>query len=191
MYPKLFGVEWLNTYGLCMGLGIIAAIFLFWFLAKKKGNMPDKAYNFYSWVALVAIAVGIFSAWGFQQIYNVIYAAKVGKPYEVTADFTFMGGLVGGAITFIAITWIAGKPEAKREFYKTVNYAAPCIVIAHAFGRMGCFFAGCCYGKPTDHGIVFPSGGSNGVEVIPTQLYEALFLFVLFPANDRHYCRKA
>jgi phosphatidylglycerol:prolipoprotein diacylglycerol transferase len=178
MYPKLFGVEWLNTYGLCMGLGIVAALVLFWLLAKKINNMPDKAYNFYSWVALVAIGVGIFSAWGFQQLYSAIEAAREGFKYTVDASFTFMGGLVGGAVTFIAVTWIAGKPEQKREFYKVVNYAAPCIAAAHALGRIGCFLAGCCYGKPSEFGIDFPYGDSDG-KVIPIQLYEALFLFVL------------
>ena len=54
-----------------------------------------------------------------------------------------------------------------------------CILIAHAFGRVGCFFAGCCYGKETDSflGVKFPNLPNP---VHPTQLYEAAFLFLLF-----------
>ena len=54
-----------------------------------------------------------------------------------------------------------------------------CIIIAHAFGRVGCFFAGCCYGKETDSflGVQFPNLPHP---VHPTQLYEAVFLFLLF-----------
>ena len=53
------------------------------------------------------------------------------------------------------------------------------IVMAHGFGRIGCFFAGCCYGVPTDSflGVTFP-GHSHAVH--PTMLYEAAFLFILF-----------
>ena len=62
------------------------------------------------------------------------------------------------------------------------------IAIAHAFGRLGCLFAGCCYGKPTDawYGLKCAHGWNetlkmnmSGVTVIPTQLFEMLFLFAL------------
>jgi phosphatidylglycerol:prolipoprotein diacylglycerol transferase len=60
-----------------------------------------------------------------------------------------------------------------------LSLAPCCITVAHAFGRIGCFFAGCCYGKPTDSflGVQFPK---LPVPVHPTQLYEAAFLFFLF-----------
>jgi phosphatidylglycerol:prolipoprotein diacylglycerol transferase len=59
------------------------------------------------------------------------------------------------------------------------------IPLAHAFGRIGCFSYGCCYGRPTNSwiGILFPPdspAGILGTKVIPTQLVEASFLFVLF-----------
>jgi phosphatidylglycerol:prolipoprotein diacylglycerol transferase len=59
------------------------------------------------------------------------------------------------------------------------------IPLGHAFGRLGCFFYGCCYGKPTDSfiGVLFPpdsAAGYLGVKVIPTQLISSFFLFVLF-----------
>ena len=58
-----------------------------------------------------------------------------------------------------------------------------CITVAHAFGRIGCFFAGCCGGRKAVEGdffyflaMKFPEEGL----VYPTQLFEAFFLFVLF-----------
>jgi phosphatidylglycerol:prolipoprotein diacylglycerol transferase len=59
------------------------------------------------------------------------------------------------------------------------------IPLAHGFGRIGCFFYGCCYGLPTQSflGIKFPldsPAGSWGVKVIPTQIISAVFLFILF-----------
>ena len=50
------------------------------------------------------------------------------------------------------------------------------ITIAHAFGRLGCTFAGCCYGKEADWGIYFATAGTK---VIPTQLFECIFLVIL------------
>ena len=67
-----------------------------------------------------------------------------------------------------------------ESFVSNVLIIAPaCITIAHGFGRIGCFFAGCCYGIETDSiwGIKFPHLNHN---VYPTQLYEAIFLFILF-----------
>ena len=54
-----------------------------------------------------------------------------------------------------------------------------CITIAHGIGRIGCFLAGCCYGVQTDSwiGIDFPNDGLG--KVVPTQLIEAIFLFLL------------
>ena len=60
------------------------------------------------------------------------------------------------------------------------------VVLAHAFGRIGCFLAGCCYGIPTDSflGVVFPHGHAHDAfpdtAIYPTQLFESLFLFGLF-----------
>ena len=60
-----------------------------------------------------------------------------------------------------------------------LGVAPCCITVTHAFGRIGCFFAGCCYGKETDSflGVQFPD---LPAPVHATQLYEAAFLFVLF-----------
>ena len=53
------------------------------------------------------------------------------------------------------------------------------MLIGHSLGRVGCFFAGCCYGKETDSclGVKFPNLPHP---VYPTQLYEAAFLLILF-----------
>ena len=72
----------------------------------------------------------------------------------------------------------------RGEFDKNraINYMDQVVIgilIAHCFGRIGCFFGGCCYGKPTDFflGIYYSEAGTV---VHPTQLYEAAFLFISF-----------
>jgi phosphatidylglycerol:prolipoprotein diacylglycerol transferase len=91
---------------------------------------------------------------------------------------TFLGGLIGGVVVFLIVYAFMRKRYTTRLF--EVLSIVPCVItIAHGFGRIGCFFAGCCYGKPTDSflGVTFP-GHLHAVH--PTQLYEAAFLFILF-----------
>ncbi len=67
-----------------------------------------------------------------------------------------------------------------------IDVLMPGVVMAHAFGRLGCLGAGCCYGRPTDlpWGIKLNSElvdiGFRGVPLHPTQLYESVSLFILF-----------
>lgn len=97
--------------------------------------------------------------------------------------FTFYGGLVSGAIVFLIFLRIYNL-----NIYKFLNLLIPSVIIGHAVGRIGCFLAGCCYGKPTDSllGVIFPAGSLSslkygmGTRVHPTQLYESVFLFLLF-----------
>lgn len=80
-----------------------------------------------------------------------------------------------------AVKAAEAQKAVRGDFFKVAEIAAPCILIAHALGRIGCFLAGCCYGSHTDSwlGVEFPFGDSVG-KVHPTNLYEALFLFVMF-----------
>ena len=59
-------------------------------------------------------------------------------------------------------------------------------VLVHAFGRVGCFFAGCCYGMPVEWGHVYEQPAGNtplGVPLLPIQLIESACLIVLFAAQ--------
>ena len=71
------------------------------------------------------------------------------------------------------------QKKYETKLYEVLSIVPCVITMAHGFGRLGCFFAGCCYGKPTDSflGVTFP-GHTQAVH--PTQLYEAAFLFILF-----------
>ncbi len=171
MYPHLFGIEFLDSYSVMMVLGILAAVLLFRTLCTIK-KVDDKAYSYYSTAGLVSIAVGIFSAFLFQAIYDLIETGV----FELSG-LTFMGGLVGGVACFVAFGVFAKNETVKSAFFPVAELAVPCILLAHFLGRIGCFLAGCCYGKQSSHGIFMPEVGAK---VIPTQLYEAIFLLVLF-----------
>ena len=82
---------------------------------------------------------------------------------------------MGGVLTFILFTLLQKNKVIKKSFFPVAEIAVCSITLAHAVGRVGCFLAGCCYGKESSFGLTFPHIGT----VIPTQLYEFIFLFIL------------
>ena len=175
MYPKLFGVHFLNTYGLMIAIGIIACYFILDKLCKKF-NIDEKFTLFIEVNGVASIVVGFVFAALFQSLYEFIENPSEG--FRISGNITFFGGLIGGVLTFLIIYFIFRK-KFKNKLLDVLSIIPPCIVIAHAFGRVGCFCAGCCYGKATDtvFGVKFPG---LDYTVFPTNLYEAIFLFVLF-----------
>ena len=95
------------------------------------------------------------------------------------------GGFVfyGGVILAVILVFIAGKVHKIDAWDYISNYTFA-IPLAHAFGRIGCFLAGCCYGKPY-HGpfaVVFPEDSliaPAGIELFPVQIVESICLFVI------------
>jgi phosphatidylglycerol:prolipoprotein diacylglycerol transferase len=94
--------------------------------------------------------------------------------YLVThSGIVFYGGLFG--------VLLALKIYAKRSLYEEAviyRLIAPAIPLFHGFGRIGCFLAGCCYGK--ELGASYEMFGTVHIERIPVQLIEAGFEFILF-----------
>lgn len=96
------------------------------------------------------------------------------------AGLVFWGGLIGGAAGLLAASlWV------RAPFWRLADLLMPSLMLGLAFGRVGCFLAGCCWGLPTDLpvGVTFaPSSpaGRTGRAVHPTQLYEAAACVILF-----------
>ena len=121
--------------------------------------------------------VGLIFAVIFQSIFDAFKENSENPAFAMT----FYGGLIGGAAFFLIYhKFVIKKKYPTSNFTNDVLLIAPsCICVAHAFGRIGCFLAGCCYGIETESslGVLFP-----GMEhkVYPTQLFESAFLFILF-----------
>lgn len=180
---KILGI--FHMYGLMIAVGILAC-FGVWFHFGKKRNIEEKFVDFVFYNAIVAIVVGFGSAALFQATYN--YIEDPSKGFKLGGGITFIGGLIGGIASFL-VGYAIFRKKFKARLVDMVSIAPCCILIAHAFGRVGCFFAGCCYGKPTDSflGIQFP-GMTHKVHA--TQLYEAIFLFALFTVCFLLYWKK-
>lgn len=176
---KIFGL--FTLYGLTIAIGVLCAVLVLFIFAK--GRIKDSFIDFLFYNGVVAIALGFGAATLFQSFYNYLDSG-VWK----WGGMTFMGGLIGGVVTFLAGYFIFRK-RLEGRLVDIISLLPCCIVIAHAFGRIGCFFAGCCYGKPTDSflGVQFPFLDHK---VHPTQLYEAAFLFILFAVMLFIYLKK-
>ena len=170
MLPNIWIID---MYSLMLFLGVFCCFLLFWFYGKKHNIKTDFIYNIYI-LACISIVAGILFAIIFQWLFDFIKGEVRGSA------MTFYGGLVGGVLTFLlGFYLVIKKKNPEVGIIKDIFPIAPaCITIAHAFGRIGCFFAGCCYGIETTSwlGIKFP----NTINAVyPTQLFEALFLFIL------------
>ena len=164
-----------HMYGIMIAVGILGTFITLFALAKMK-NVENKFVDFLFYNGIASIVLGFGAATVVQALYNYIDNPERG--FRLGSGMTFIGGLIGGVLTFMIFYFIFRK-RYDTKLYQVVSIVPPCILIAHAFGRIGCFFAGCCYGKVTDSflGVKFPNLSQP---VHPTQLYEAAFLFIMF-----------
>ena len=146
MYPTFFRFQGqgFHMWGLLLMLGFTAAILLLNHRAKKVGIDPDLLVPFYQ-IAIVMSLVG-------SRLLHFVFAEPelFFSNHLVFIDaneggFAFYGGAIGGAISCAWYLW-----WRKIPFWKLLDASAPSIMLGLALGRLGCFFAGCCHGRPTD-----------------------------------------
>ena len=178
MYPYyIFGQ--FDLYLICITLGAAACLLLFRLLADRV-RLSTPLTNLALGGGVAGIAAGLGTAVLFQAFYNLLAGYDFSLDGETGA--TFYGGLIGGIAAFLAVYFFGGRllhvGALREEFPRVTSLAACSITLAHACGRIGCFFAGCCHGRETDawYGVYMPAVGAR---VIPTQLIEAVFLAAL------------
>ncbi len=176
-YPVFLG---LTLYELFIVIGFVSAVLIYRVLADRE-TVPASVQNLCLFGGFAGLAGGYLLAVVVQAFYNYMEDGV----FEITGHTgaTFYGGLIGGAAVFLLIYFGVGyfvcrKREHLRYFWRISDFAAAGIASAHGFGRLGCLMAGCCYGRETDSvfGIYMSALGRR---VIPVQLYEAVFLFLL------------
>lgn len=179
---KILGL--FHMYGLMIAVGILCCFGVLFQFGKKR-KIEENFIDFVFYNAIVAIGLGFGSAALFQATYDYIENPSAGFKF---GGITFIGGLIGGVVSFL-VGYAIFRKKYKARLIDILPIVPCCILIAHAFGRLGCFFAGCCYGKPTDSflGVHFPNVPGK---VHPTQLYESIFLFALFLICYLLYWRK-
>ncbi len=168
-------------YGFCIAIGVICAFLLGYFLCKHAHVSYD---NF----ILIGAYLFAFGFTGAKILYIIVswkeinfsYAFQSFKNFNefIGAGFVFYGGLIGGALGLLFI-----KKVHHIELKTYISILPPCLSLAHAFGRIGCSLAGCCYGCETTCSFCFEYTKSlaapNGVKLFPVQGIESASLFLL------------
>lgn len=168
MHPVLFTIGdrfFLGTYGLMVAVGLLAAIQLAAWRAKRRGVSPDAVYD----LALFAVITGFVSA-------RVLYIFLNFDEFQASprdlifsrTGFVFLGGFVGAALASVAfLQW------KRIPVLAMADIMVPSLALGHAFGRIGCHFAGCCWGGPCS---VEPLGIRVGLHLQPdgSPFYNAL-----------------
>lgn len=178
MYPEILkiGKFTIQGYGLMIGLGIIAAILLALYRANKEGLSEDHILD----IAIYGVLGGIIGA---KLLFIIVEAQYIIKNPILIKDFilggfVLYGGIIGGSFT--AFLYCKKKGLA---FLKYFDFLAPSIALAQGFGRLGCFLAGCCYGKTTTGflGVNFKNSfiAPHNVKLHPTQVYSSLGDFLI------------
>ena len=167
MYNDLFSIGpfTVHGYGLMIGLGIVAALLVGDYRAKKRGLDGDLIYG----MTFFAVIFGFLAA----RILFIIteWSSFVKNPLAFIsgAGYVVFGGILGGVLTVYLYCRIK-----KVKFVDYYDLMVPSVALAQGLGRIGCFLAGCCYGKETTSplGIVFTHSqfAPNNVRLIPTQL---------------------
>ena len=175
MYPNLFGIEGFSMVVMIL-VGVIAAATLFFIFLKKINKKIS--YLDLSIVIIATVFVGIVFAILFENAYEAIKHSINGEYSRWTWGMTFYGGLFGGVIAFILMYRFYYLKNNEPIFNEILVIAPACISLGHAFGRIGCFLSGCCYGIETHTSldVYFPIHNHS---YLPTQLIEMTFLFLL------------
>ncbi len=163
-------------YGLMIAIGVIVAYTVGEYRAKKQGLNPDELF----WITVSCLVGGIVGA---KLLFYIVEIKEIiANPsllLDVTHGFVVYGGIIGG----IGVGYLYCRIR-KLEFLKYFDLVMPSIAIAQGFGRIGCMFAGCCYGRETDSWfhVIYESSdfAPNGVALIPTQMIMALLNFAHF-----------
>jgi phosphatidylglycerol---prolipoprotein diacylglyceryl transferase len=180
MYPILFtiGNFPITTYGLMIASAFMTGLFVLK-IEFKRLSLPEEAVDLIFWRAAVGGLLGARLYYVFLQIISGTNQSFIDLFFS-RAGMVFFGGLIGG--TALVLHGI------KRKGYplKTILDAlAPVLIISYGIGRIGCFFAGCCYGHESSlpWAVTFTNqmcSAPLGISLHPTQLYETLASLGIF-----------
>lgn len=164
-----------HMYGIMVAIGFASAYLIADYRAKKRGLSSDIIFGIL-WCAMAGGLIGSRLLYYIVSIKDIIDDVSV--IWDFTHGFVVYGGIIGGVLAGYIYCRVK-----KVKFFDYFDLVMPEVALAQGFGRIGCFFAGCCYGRETDSaiGIVFKNSSyaPNGVKLIPTQLISSAGDFLI------------
>lgn len=197
MFPRLFhlGSFGVPTYGVLVATGVLVGLWISVRNSEKQGIKSENAWDF-------GIAVVLAGILGSKLLYVILEWQRgntIGQNLRAvfSLDTLQSGGVFSGGLVaaFVVAWWFLRKHHMPA--LATCDGFSPGLAMGHAIGRLGCFAAGCCYGKPTDHwwGVTFknllPTPVVDAlVPREPTQLFESAAELVIFALLTWMFSRK-
>ena len=175
MYPEIvrIGNFAVHSYGLMIALAILVSAILLYREAPQEKLDPDHVLE-------AVIIASFFGLIGSRILYMLLnwdyYSGRFFSSFFSQFEgLSFYGGLFGGV--FALLLW-----SRKRNigFLKMTDFLAPYLALGYAFGRIGCFLNGCCYGKEASVPWALPIQIGDPVLRHPVQLYAALGALIIF-----------
>lgn len=195
MHPEFLRLGWftLHTYGVLVALAFLAGLHVAGKLAVRSSLDPDAVSS----VGIYAAIAGIVGAKLFLILNDWDYYRQ--NPGQILSLSTLQAGGVffGGLLVALAVAvWQLRRRDL--DPLATADCLAPAAALGHAIGRLGCFLAGCCWGRPSSlpWAVTFTDPAANnlvgvplGVALHPTQLYESAAEAVIFAVLWRRFSR--
>jgi phosphatidylglycerol:prolipoprotein diacylglycerol transferase len=184
MYPEIFHISFLHTYGLLVALAFLTGLWMTTRLGKRAGFDADIVTNLAIYCALAAIVGAKVMMFLIDIPYYSEHPGEIFSFSTLQAGGVFYGGLLGALA-------VAGWYIRKNHLpvLRTADVFAPGIALGHGIGRLGCFSAGCCWGVESHlpWSVTFTNPVANqlvgvplGISLHPTQLYESFAEFLIF-----------
>lgn len=196
MYPILLeiGPISIKSFGLMAATGFVLAYLVLIRTSLKVAKLPPTDISQFLVMVMLGGAFGARFAYVAEHWTQEFASMPFWEIFRFDkGGLMFYGGL-GGAIIAIAIySYIKQKP-----LISLLDLSAIALPLGHAFGRIGCFLNGCCYGRVTDSaiGVCYPTGSSpwydqvseglitkaasKSLPIMPSQLIEAILNIILF-----------
>lgn len=181
MNPRLlhlYGPFYINSYGVFIALGILIVILLAKRDTKYKNLLTnDQLIS----LTMYSILGGVL---GGRLLYFLTNWNSLDNLLQVLEFWQGGGSVLGSIIGIIGVvTWYAKKN--KLHLFELLDFVALYAPLLHSISRIGCFFAGCCFGKETSSifSVVYKNPDSIAplfTKLHPTQLYSAIMLFFIF-----------
>jgi phosphatidylglycerol:prolipoprotein diacylglycerol transferase len=180
MHPILIeiGPITIYTYGFMIALGFIVGISLASRQANKEGIDPVIISDLGFWCLISAIV-------GSRLLFGAIYWREfIDEPLRIAkiweGGLVFYGGFIAATLTMVYFI-----RKKRLKLLQTLDILAPSVAVGQGIGRLGCFAAGCCYGKETNltWAVTFTDIkclAPIGKPLHPTQLYASIDLFLIF-----------
>lgn len=174
-------------YGLMIAVGIVAGCLVAEYRARRQGLDSEQIFPMILWCLLGGFLCAKLLFWITE--WKSIVQDPGFMMETLSSGFVVFGGIIGGILTGVLYCRIR-----KLAFLKYADVILPSVALAQGFGRIGCFLAGCCYGKETNSvlSVTFQNSAyaPNHVALIPTQLYSSgldflHFLLLLLIAHNK------